>query len=100
MSVDASSTGLSQLYSIQAARSGEVPLFGCPQVPQPWPVPGEELRGVDGSLTMEWFSHDAVPLVRIDAEAPNSADISTSVSVTSTSRSVRSSPSEAQNRRT
>src|SRR5690606_27948577 len=100
MSVAARRTGLSQLYSSHAARSGEVPLLVWPQLPQPWPVPGEELVGVVGSLTRLWFSHEAVPLVRIVAEAPNSADISTSVRETSTSRSVRSSPSSAQNRRT
>src|SRR5699024_1514266 len=85
------------LYSIQAALSGEVPFCDWPQVPQPWPPPGAELGGVSGSFTLLGSSHEAEPLVRISADAPNSAEISFSSRSTVISRSVRNSPSKAQN---
>src|SRR5450759_5156616 len=98
MSVDFSSIGDVQAYWIHASLVVLVPLAVSPQFPQPWPVPGAELVGVVGWLTLVWFSHDAVPLVVMVAEAPNSAEVSFSLSATVISFSVRSSPSVAQNR--
>src|SRR5699024_9283580 len=100
MSLEVSVTGASQLYSSQAASSGDAPEFGCPQFPQPSPAPGFELSGSLSWLTLLSSSHDAAPEERIAADEPNSAVASDSDRATSTSRSLRSSPSSAQNRST
>jgi hypothetical protein len=100
MSVDPISTGESQVYRIHAAFAGDVPLAGWPHEPQPLPEPGFELAGVVDSLTRSGFSHGALPLVVIVASEPNSADVGFSVSSTSTSRWVVSSPSDAVSRNT
>src|SRR5262245_19286723 len=98
MSVDVSRTGESQAYRIEAVAATLVPFCTWPQLPQPLPVPGFELRGVSGSLTRWSFSHGAVPVVVIVAEAPNSGVMSFAVSVTETVASLRFSPSVATNR--
>src|SRR5918998_2859511 len=100
MSVDDSRTGAFHLYWIHAAVASLVPFCVWPQVPQPFPAPGLELAGVVASLTRNGFSHDALPLVVMAAEEPNSAVTSFSASVTATVFSTRFSPSSAKNRNT
>jgi hypothetical protein len=100
MSVDDSRTGEAHWYWIHASVAGLVPLRAWPQLPQPTPAPGLELPGVVASLTRRWFSHGEVPLVVTAAEAPNSATICRSESVTATVAVDRNSASSAKNRNT